>query len=123
MILYYNPDCSKCQAAKQLLEDRQCTFVLRNYLTLPPDKNELQELVRFLGCRALDIVRTGDALYLELSMGTEPAENELLDMLAANPLLLQRPIVVEGDRAIIGRPPELILTLTNTPPAEERPVT
>ena len=65
MIIYYNPDCSKCREAREILEGENCSFELRNYLEIPPTKKEIEELIALLGCKAEDLVRKTDPFFLE----------------------------------------------------------
>ena len=111
MIVYYNPDCSKCAQALNLLEESNCSFELRNYLQDPPTKEELQQLVGKLGCSAIDIVRKKETLFLENYSDKNYTDSEWIDVLIKHPLLIERPIVIDDERAVIGRPPELILDL------------
>src|SRR5688500_10579911 len=111
MIIYVNPDCSKCQEALDLLQKNKCEFEIRNYLEIPPDKKELEGLIQQLGCRASDLVRKTEPLYLEKFEGRTLTESEWVHVLTENPVLIQRPIIVDGKQALIGRPPTLVLDL------------
>ena len=109
--VFFNPKCSKCRTARGLLEERGIDAELVEYLDEPPTRAELEGLLRLLGTddpRA--ITRTGEDRYREL--GLDDADPEaLLDALVANPVLIERPIVVVGDRAVVARPPERLLEL------------
>jgi len=106
--LYHNPRCSKSRAAKQLLEEQGVEFKIVEYLDQPPSVADLEALLRKLGCSAFDMRRPKEAR----EAGIEHLKgNDLLHALTRNPRALQRPILVVGDRAVIGRPPELILDL------------
>lgn len=111
MIIYYNPDCSKCHEALDLLQKSNCSVEIRNYLQAPPDRKELAELLENLGCSARDLVRQTEALFLEHYEGKILSESEWIDVLVTYPVLIQRPIVIDGAKAIIGRPPALVLDL------------
>ena len=78
MVIYYNPDCSKCREAISLLEEKNCSFEIREYLKDPPSENELKELLQKLGCKASDIVRKSEPLYLERYEGKNISEAEWL---------------------------------------------
>lgn len=109
--VYYNPDCSKCRQAAALLEERKLEFEKREYLTDPPDRQELERLMTLLGTdHPRTLVRTKDKLYDELGLVAGNAE-AILDAITSHPALLQRPIVVRGGRALIARPPERLLDL------------
>ena len=109
--VFFNPSCSKCRTVRGLLEDRSIDAELIEYLQTPPTRSELERVLRLLGTddpRA--ITRTGEDRYREL--GLEGADREaVLDALTANPSLIERPIVVIGDRAVVARPPERLLEL------------
>lgn len=109
MIVYYNPKCFKCREAKDLLESANCEFELREYLKEPPTEEELKELLNKLGIKASQLVRTKEALYKEKYEGKNVTNARWIKILCKNPVLIERPIVIDGERAIIGRPPALIL--------------
>jgi arsenate reductase (glutaredoxin) len=111
MIIYYNPRCSKCREAKELLEENQCDFEIRDYLAVPPGKKELKELIDKLGCKPMDIVRIKEPLFQEKFAGKKLSDAQVIKMLSENPILIERPIVVDGEKAIVGRPPVLVLDL------------
>jgi len=106
--LYHNPRCSKSRAAKQLLEQRGLDFHLVEYLTTPLDEEQLEQLRVMLGCEASDLCRPKEAQQAGIGELTGRA---LLLGIAKHPEAMQRPIVVVGERAVIGRPPEQILEL------------
>jgi arsenate reductase len=109
--IYFNPRCSKCRTAKGLLAERHVDAHIVEYLQTPPTVDDLRVLMEQLG---LDdprgMMRTGESVYADLGLA-EASEDALLEAIAANPILLERPIVVRGGRAVIARPPELLLEL------------
>lgn len=109
--LYYNPGCSKCRAARALLEERGVPLRIVEYLKQPPTRAELADLRRKLGLPAERWIRKGEAAFEAAGLGPESPEEALLDAMAAHPILIERPIVVRGDRAVVGRPPERVLEL------------
>jgi arsenate reductase len=111
MILYFNPDCSKCNEALDLLNGAACNVEIRNYLSEPPSVAELHELVSKLGCNVTDIVRSKEPLYIEKFEGKKLTDRELFEAVSQNPVLIERPILISGDKAIVGRPPKLVLDL------------
>jgi arsenate reductase len=111
MIIYYNPRCSKCREAKELMEENNCDFEIRDYLKNPPSKKELRDLIKLLGIKAIDLVRKTEPLFKEKFDGKKLTTAQWITALSENPILIQRPIVIDGEQAIIGRPPELILDL------------
>jgi arsenate reductase len=108
--IYHNPRCSKSRAALALLTDRGVDFVVVDYLATPLSAITLRELARKLGAPALTLVRTDEPEFRAYA-GRALSDDEIFDLLAAEPRLLQRPIVELGDRARIGRPPERVLEL------------
>lgn len=112
LTLYHNPRCSKSRSALQLLEERgvQPTVVL--YLETPPSAAQLRDLLGKLGITARQLLRTGEDQYRELNLANEPLDEEqLIAAMVAHPRLIERPILIAGDRAVIGRPPENVLDL------------
>jgi arsenate reductase len=111
MIIFYNPDCSKCNEALGLLESNQCEVTIRNYLENPPTVTELKELLEKLHCRVFDLVRKSEPLFTEKFSGLELTEEQWIQVLSEHPILIERPIVVDGEKALIGRPPVKVLEL------------
>ncbi|MBW8827326.1 MAG: arsenate reductase family protein [Acidobacteria bacterium] len=109
--VWFNPKCSKCRTAQGILQDRGVYADYVRYLDSGPDRAELERVLALLGTDdPLAIARTGEARWKEL--GLEGASREtVLDALAANPILIERPIIIRGDRAVVGRPPERVLEL------------
>jgi len=112
--LYHNPRCSKSKEALGLLQERLpiSAFLVREYLKKPLDLTELKALQARLAVPAREMLRSGEQAYWELDLTDETkTDDELLAAIAAHPKLLQRPIVVSDDKALIARPPELLLQL------------
>ncbi|MCP4006698.1 MAG: arsenate reductase (glutaredoxin) [bacterium] len=110
-VLYHNPRCSKSRAAKQLLEERGITIEIVEYLEAPLSRAELEKLMRKLDRPIAEWIRTGEDAFKARGLSLETPEAELLDAVAEEPLLMERPIFASGDRAVVGRPPELVLDL------------
>lgn len=109
--IYHNPRCSKSRATLALLEERGVEIDVVEYLKTPPDRKELETLARKLGGDVSAMVRRDEPEY-RAALGDEtPSADQLLDLLAEQPKLLQRPIVVVGNEARIGRPPERVLEI------------
>lgn len=106
LTVYHNGECSKCQELSGLLEGKEVEY--KFYLHEPLTVEELQTLLTKLGATAIDIIRTGEQVFAEQYAGKQLSDNELLKAIIDNPILLQRPIVVNGDKAIIARPPQLV---------------
>ena len=110
--IYHNPRCSKSREALALIESKGVTPEVIDYLKTPPSASELKDVLRKLGLKPRDILRTGEPLYRELNLGrTERDDAALIELMVANPILIERPIVVHGDRAALGRPPAKVLQI------------
>jgi arsenate reductase len=109
--LYFNPSCSKCRTADSLLKEHGIDAQHVRYLDRAPTVDELRELMGRLGVDdPREMMRTGEAVYSEIGLGDAPPER-LLEAITQHPILLERPIFVRGDRAVIARPPERLLEL------------
>ena len=109
--VYFNGACSKCRTAQGILADKGINATFVRYLENPPTLGELRRLMTLLGIddpRAM--MRTGEPVYRELNLATA-SDDELLSAVATHPILLERPIVVVGERAVIARPPERLLEI------------
>lgn len=108
--IYHNGECSKCRGALEILQERNIPYEVRWYLAEPLSKDELTALLKKLDIPPSGLVRKSEPLYTEQYEGKNMSEEEWLDILAENPILVQRPIVEKGDKAIIARPPERVLS-------------
>lgn len=106
LTVYHNGECSKCKELFDLLQGREVQY--KFYLQEPLSIEELQSLLSRLNTTAIDIVRTGEAVFAAQYADKPLTDTELLQAVVENPILLQRPIVVNGDKAIIARPPQLV---------------
>lgn len=105
--IYYNPKCRKSREALQIIKERGIDPDIRYYLEDPPSKQELSEILRKMGKRPRDIFRKSEPLYKDLGLKNKDLPDDvLLDHLNKHPILIERPIVVKGQRAVLGRPPE-----------------
>jgi arsenate reductase len=111
IVLLHNPRCSKSRAARELLEQRGVRFVERRYLEDPLDLAELRELAARLGARPAGWARRGEAAWKVSGLGDGAGDEAILAAMAAHPILVERPILVRGHRAVVGRPPERVLDL------------
>lgn len=109
--IYHNPKCSKSRQTLALLEERDLKLRIVLYLDSPPSRSELSDIVKMLGVEAADIVRTGEDEYKESGLTAESPEEDVLDAILIAPKLMQRPIVICGDQARVGRPPESALEI------------
>jgi arsenate reductase len=109
--VFFNPDCSNCRTAQGILEERGVDADYIRYLESAPSRAELEDVLRKLGTDdPREIVRTKEPVYAELNLDAADRD-QLLDAMTANPILIQRPIVIHGDRAVVARPPERLLEL------------
>jgi len=109
--VWFNPGCSKCRGARDLLAEHGVDAEYYRYLEEHPSRDDLEHVLRLLGTddpRA--VVRTGEAVYKELNLDVADRDI-LLDAMVANPVLIERPIVIRGDKAVVARPPEKLLDL------------
>lgn len=112
LTLYHNPRCSKSRAALELLEARGLKPEIVRYLDTPLSASELKELLNKLGLTARQLLRTGEDEYKTLELAHPGLEEaQLIAAMVEHPKLIERPILVAGDKAIIGRPPEKVLEI------------
>lgn len=109
MTIWHNPKCSKSREALKLLEDKSSSYEVFKYLDTPPSREEVVVLLKKLGISARELMRTKEDLYKELGIADISDESELIDMLAEHPKLIERPILIEETRAVIGRPVEKVI--------------
>lgn len=110
--IYHNPRCSKSRETLRLIEARGLKPVIVDYLKTPPTAAELKSILKKLGLKPQDILRKSEPLYAELRVQECQLDDEaLIALMVQNPILIERPIVVVGAKAAIGRPPEKILEI------------
>lgn len=110
--IYHNPRCSKSRQTLQLLEERGEKIEVILYLETPPNKRTLKEILAKLGISPRELLRKGEAAYKDNGLqNSELSDAKLIDAMVAHPILIERPIVVNGAQAAIGRPPENVLTI------------
>ena len=107
IVIYHNPRCSKSRAALALIRDRRVEPEVVEYLKTPLDADALRDLLGVLELTARDLIRSDEAPYRELGLADSGVtEDVLIAAVAAHPILMQRPVVRRGGRAVVGRPPE-----------------
>lgn len=111
MKIYHNPRCTKSRETLALLQDRGIDPEVVLYLVNIPTQKELTALLKLLNLKAEDLVRKNEPIYKEKFKGKHLSDREWIKALVTYPKLIQRPIVVKGNKAIIGRPPEAVLEL------------
>ena len=111
-IIYHNPRCSKSRQTLEILSEQNVDTKIVLYLETPPSAEEVTSILQKLGLHSRDIIRKGEEEYKLLNIKDQSlTENELITFMSENPKLIERPIVVKDDKAIIGRPPENVLSL------------
>ncbi len=111
MVIYHNPRCKKSRETLQILRDEGIEPEIVEYLKEPPSSEELQKLLSKLGMEVKDIIRKNEKAYKENFKDKELNEAEWLQVLSKNPKLIERPIVIKGEKAVLGRPPENVKEL------------
>lgn len=110
--IYHNPRCSKSRATLQLLEAKGLKPKIVEYLKTPPSAAELKSIIKKLGLKPRDLIRKGEPLYAEFGLeDRDLSDDRLIALMAKHPILIERPIVVSGGKAAIGRPPEKVLEI------------
>jgi arsenate reductase len=113
MEIWHNPRCSKSRAAKQTLDEAGIEYVERRYLDDAPTTEELSRVLGLLGKEPWEITRMGEARAKELGLASAPRDRaSWIKLLAENPVLIERPILVDGDRAALGRTAEAVEQIT-----------
>ena len=112
LTLYHNPRCSKSRGALELLEARGLAPTVVRYLETPPSAADLRTLLGKLGLTARQLLRSGEEEYQTLGLADASlSEDQLIEAMVAHPRLIERPILVVGDKAVVGRPPEKVLEI------------
>ncbi len=111
LIFWHNPRCSKSRQALALLEDRGITPEIRRYLEDAPDAETLRDLQAKLGLPAIEMMRVKEPEFKAAGLSRDSAEADLIAAMVAAPKLIERPVLIAGQRAVIGRPPERVLEL------------
>lgn len=110
--IFHNPRCSKSRGALELLEERGIQPEIIRYLETPPSAADLKALLGKLGIGARQLLRTGEDEYKELDLANPAlSDDQLIEAMASHPKLIERPIVIVGAKAVIGRPPEKVLEI------------
>jgi len=111
MKIYHNPRCSKSRNSLDIIRKKGIDVTVVEYLKTTPTKSELKDLLKKLNILAKDLVRKGEQAYKDNFKGKELSEDEWVDAMIDYPKLIERPIIVNGDKAVIGRPPEKVLEI------------
>lgn len=111
MKIYHNPRCRKSRETLALIQDAGKEPEIVEYLKNPPTQKELKEILALLKMDPQDLIRKGEAVYKEKFKGKELSNAQWIKAMVENPVLIERPIVVKGKKAVVGRPPENVNAL------------
>jgi len=111
MKIYHNPRCSKSRQGLAILEEAKVKFETIQYLENPVSREELKYIIKLLGISPIDLVRKTEIIWKENFKGKTLTDSEIIIAMLENPKLIERPIVINNGKAVIGRPPELIKTI------------
>ena len=106
MKIYHNPRCRKSRETLNLLKEKEIDVKVIEYLKETPTEEELREILNRLGKKPLEVIRKGEKIYKEQFKGKDYSDEEWIKIMVNNPILIERPIVVKDDKAVIGRSPE-----------------
>ena len=109
--IYHNPRCSKSRQTLQLLEEKNEELNIVKYLEEPPTKEELKRILELLNIKPIALVRKNEQIWKDNFKGKDLSQEEIINAMLDNPKLIERPIVVKGAKASIGRPPENVLSI------------
>ena len=111
-VIYHNPRCSKSRETLQIIQDNHVDTEIIDYLDDPPTAEELKRIIAMLGVPARDLMRTTEPVYKDADLDDDSlSDDDIIEAICEFPALLQRPIVISGGRAIIGRPPSRVLEI------------
>ena len=111
MKIWHNNRCSKSRCAVDLLVEKKVNFEEFKYLESTLEPKDIRDLLKMLGIKAEDLIRKGEPIFKEKYKGKSLSENEWIEAMIENPKLIERPILVNNGKAIIGRPPENVLQI------------
>ncbi len=109
--IYHNPRCGKSREGLQILTELKVDFEIVDYFKNPFSKLELSKIVKLLGIHPIDLIRKNEAIWKDHFKGKELTEDAVLQAMIEFPKLIERPIVINNGKAVIGRPPEIIKTI------------
>ena len=111
MKIYHNPRCGKSREGLAILQESKLPFEIVNYIENPISSEELNEIIKLLGIAPIDLVRKNEAIWKENYKGKNLSDSEIITAMAKNPKLIERPIVINKGKAVVGRPPERIKSI------------
>ena len=111
IIIYHNPRCSKSRETLEILETKKANYKVVKYLDLPLSEDKLTKIITLLRIKPIELVRKNESIWKENFKHLDFTDEELIKVMAKYPKLIERPIVINGDKATIGRPPKKILDI------------
>jgi len=111
IVIYHNPMCSKSKESLEILETKKAEHTVIKYMDETLSVEKLGKIIKLLKIRPIELVRQGERLWIENFMGLDFNDEELIEVMAKYPILIERPIVINRDKAVIGRPPSKILDI------------
>ena len=110
--IFQNPRCSKSRQTLSLIQEKNIDINIIEYLKTPPDISQLKQILKQLGYEPRQLMRKSEQIYKDLDLGNEnKTAEDLIIAMTQNPILIERPIVLSGEKAAIGRPPESVLNI------------
>lgn len=111
IVIYHNPRCSKSRETLEILETKKVDYKIIKYIDFPLSEEKLSKIINLLKIRPIELVRKNESIWKENFKHLDFKNEELIKVMAKYPQLIERPIVINGDKAIIGRPPKKILDI------------
>jgi arsenate reductase len=112
--IWHNPKCSKSREAMEIVAQNGCKVDVIKYLEKSPDENKIRTVLKMLGIKPRELMRTKEDVYKELNLKDENSDDALIKAMAEHPKLIERPIIIKEGRAIIGRPTDRIAQFLNS---------
>ena len=110
--IFHNPRCSKSRQTLSLIQEKNIDINIIEYLKTPPDISQLKQMLKKLGYEPRQLMRKSEQIYKDLDLGNEnKTAADLIIAMTQNPILIERPIVLSGEKAAVGRPPESVLNI------------
>jgi len=110
--IFHNPKCSKCRLTMEILNDKGVKTTVVEYLNTPPDRSELNEILELLNIEPRELMRKHETPYKDNNLDNPDLSREqLIQAMIDSPILIERPIIINGNKATIGRPPEKVLEI------------
>lgn len=109
--IYHNPNCAKSRETLAILQDKNESLEVIEYLKNPPNRNEIEEVLALLQIKPFDLIRKNNSEYKEHFEGKDLTDAQWVDALCTHPKLIERPVVIKNGKAVIGRPPSKVLEI------------